>query len=171
GGISAIEDMKVLLRAGADKVAITTAAVETPLLISKAAKIFGSQCIVVGIDAKKEGSGWSVYTRSGKKRTELNVVDWAKTVQRLGAGEILLTCIDKDGTKGGYDLELTKAVSEAVSIPVIASGGAKDPETIFRVLKEGKADAALAASIFHTSEYSIQQVKQYLKERNVKVRQ
>ena len=170
GGISSVGDMRALLRAGADKVAITTAAVENPRLISEASAIFGSQCIVVGIDAKKEGGRWKVFTRSGKKRTELDVAQWAKEVQRLGAGEILLTSIDKDGTKSGYDLALTKKVSEAVSIPVIASGGAKGPETIFQALTEGKADAALAASIFHTCEYSVKDVKVYLAKRKIEVR-
>ena len=170
GGINFIEDMRNLLNSGADKVSINTAAIKNPNLINQAAKIFGSQCIVVAIDAKKIGDNWKVFVNGGRQETGLDAVEWAKKAQALGAGEILLTSMDKDGTKEGYDLELTKKISESVNIPVIASGGAGTLSSISEVLKEGKADAALAASIFHYKKYSIKQVKQYLQRNDVKVR-
>ncbi|RKY00037.1 imidazole glycerol phosphate synthase subunit HisF, partial [Candidatus Poribacteria bacterium] len=149
GGIRTIKHIRDLLKAGADKVSINTAAVQNPDLVRQGAETFGSQCIVVAIDAKlREEGWWEVYTHGGRRPTGLDAIEWARKVEELGAGEILLTSIDFDGTKAGYDIKLTKAVSEAVSIPVIASGGAGSPEHIYRVLTEGKADAALAASIF-----------------------
>ncbi len=172
GGIRTVEDMREMLLAGADKVAINTAAVEQPGLISEGAEAFGSQCIVVAMDAKRrEGSpGWIVYTHGGRRPTERDAVEWAREVERLGAGEILLTSMDADGTKAGYDLELTAAVSEAVSIPVIASGGAGTLAHMAEVLGEGKADAVLAASVFHFGEYTVADVKQYLAAQGVPVR-
>lgn len=171
GGVRSIKHIRDLLKAGADKVSINTAAVQNPDLVRQGAETFGSQCIVVAIDAKlREEGWWEVYTHGGRQPTGLNAVKWAQKVEELGAGEILLTSIDFDGTKAGYDVELTRAVSEAVSIPVIASGGAGSPEHIYRVLTEGKADAALAASIFHYREYTIAEVKRYLLERGVPVR-
>jgi cyclase len=176
GGIREIEDIELLLKAGADKVSINTAAVKNPSLIRESAERFGSQCTVVAIDAKREEAsekfpgGWRVYIHGGRTPTEFEVIEWAKRVELLGAGEILLTSMDCDGTKSGYDIELTRKVSESVNIPVIASGGAGSPEHIYEVLTYGKADAALAASIFHYREYSIPQVKEYLKKRGVTVR-
>jgi len=170
GGIRTIEDIRDLLRAGADKVSINTAAVKRPELVAEASRAFGSQCIVVAIDAKKKGSSWEVYIHGGRTPTGVDAIEWAKRVQDLGAGEILLTSMDKDGTKEGYDIELTRAISEAVSIPVIASGGAGNPEHLYEGLVYGKADAVLAASIFHYREYTIKEVKEYLKERGVPVR-
>jgi cyclase len=173
GGISDLGDIRGLLNAGADKVSINTAAVKSPDLISQASRKFGSQCIVVAIDAKKASdkkTKWGVYINGGRTPTDLDAVEWAKKVAELGAGEILLTSMDYDGTKEGYDLELTKAIVEAVNIPVIASGGAGKLEHFYDVLKKVNAAAALAASIFHYQEYSIRQVKDYLKERGVPVR-
>jgi len=170
GGIRTLDDIRELLRAGADKVSLNTAAVEDPGTISRAIQTFGSQCIVLAIDAKKRGAGWQIYTHGGRKPVDLDAVEWAKEGERLGAGEILLTSMDADGTKNGYDIDLTRRVSEAVSLPVIASGGAGRPEDIYDVLTEGKADAALAASIFHFGEYSIEETKRYLIERGVEVR-
>ncbi|RIW38987.1 imidazole glycerol phosphate synthase subunit HisF [Bacillus salacetis] len=172
GGINAVEDMKNILRAGADKVSLNTAAVLRPELISEGARYFGSQCIVVAIDAKYEGESgtWKVYTHGGRKVTDKDAVSWAREAEKLGAGEILLTSMDSDGVKNGFDLALTKAVSEAVSIPVIASGGAGNAEHFEEVFKNGKADAALAASIFHYKETSVEQVKEYLQEKEVVVR-
>jgi len=171
GGIRTIKHIRDLLKAGADKVSINTAAVQNPDLVRQGAETFGSQCIVVAIDAKlREEGWWEVYTHGGRRPTGLDAIEWARKVEELGAGEILLTSIDFDGTKAGYDIKLTRAVSEAVSIPVIASGGAGSPEHIYRVLTEGKADAALAASIFHYREYTIAEVKRYLWERGVPVR-
>jgi imidazole glycerol-phosphate synthase subunit HisF len=172
GGINSVEDMKNILRAGADKVSLNTAAVLRPELISEGAQYFGSQCIVVAIDAKyEEGSGtWKVYTHGGRKVTEKDAVSWAQEAEKLGAGEILLTSMDSDGAKNGFNLALTKAVSEAVSIPVIASGGAGNAEHFEDIFKNGKADAALAASIFHYKETSVEQVKEYLREKEVVVR-
>ena len=170
GGISAIEDIRNLLNAGADKVSINTAAIENSNLIKEASEKFGSQCIVIAIDAKKIGNKWKVFVKGGREETNLDAVDWAKKVEKLGAGEILLTSMDKDGTKEGYDLQLTRKISENVNIPVIASGGAGTLRSIVKVLKDGKADAALAASIFHYKKYSVKQVKKYLKNNGVEVR-
>lgn len=171
GGIRTVEDFRTMLLAGADKVSVNTAAIHNPLLVSEAAEAFGSQCVVVAIDAKRDGPGrWRVYTHGGRKPTELDAVAWAVEVARLGAGEILLTSMDADGTCDGYDIELTAAVSEAVSIPVIASGGAGDLSHLADVLDEGKADAVLAASIFHFGTYSIRQAKEYLADRDIPVR-
>ena len=171
GGVRSIEDIRELLKHGADKVSINTAAVKNPPLIREAAERFGSQCIVVAIDAKKVGEEkWEVYINSGTTPTGLDAVKWAKKAEELGAGEILLTSIDADGTQEGYDIPLTKAVSEAVSIPVIASGGAGKLEHFYEALVEGKADAALAASLFHYGILGIMEVKRYLKEKGVEVR-
>ena len=170
GGIRDVDDIRDLLNAGADKVSINTAAVKFPELISEASRKFGSQCIVVAIDAKKAVSGWQVYINGGRTAVELDAVVWAKRAQELGAGEILLTSMDFDGTKDGYDLELTKKITSGVTIPVIASGGAGTVGHFYDVLTEGGADAALAASLFHYQELSVTQVKQYLKERGVAVR-
>jgi len=171
GGIRSIHHIRNLLKAGADKVSINTAAVQNPDLVRQGAEMFGSQCIVVAIDAKLRDDGWwEVYTHGGRRPTGLDALRWAEEVEELGAGEILLTSIDYDGTKSGYDIPLTKAVSERVSIPVIASGGAGCPEHIYHVLTEGKADAALAASIFHYREYTVEEVKRYLIERGVPIR-
>ena len=185
GGIKDVEDIRNLLNAGADKVSINTAAVKNPELIKIASEKFGSQCIVVAIDAKRKVSSkqlavskeikskilkWEVYIESGTKPTGLDAIQWAKKVEKLGAGEILLTSIDFDGTKLGYDIELTRAVSEAVNIPVIASGGAGHPKHLYDVLTKGKADAALAASIFHYNQYPIKKVKEYLARKKVPVR-
>ncbi|MBI2576892.1 imidazole glycerol phosphate synthase subunit HisF [Candidatus Woesearchaeota archaeon] len=170
GGIRTIEDIRALLNAGADKVSINTAAVENPSLVRKAAETFGSQCIMVAIDAKKSASGWEVFVRGGREPAGMDALAWAKEAERIGAGEILLTSMDKDGTKEGYDIELTRSMAEIVNIPIIASGGAGSLETIARVLREGKADAALAASIFHYGKYSIAQVKRYLKGDGIEIR-
>ncbi|MBS3158843.1 imidazole glycerol phosphate synthase subunit HisF [Candidatus Woesearchaeota archaeon] len=170
GGIGSLEDIRNLLNAGADKISINTAAVKNPELIKKAAKIFGCQCIVVAIDAKKVGGSYQVFINSGKKAAGIDAISWAKKVEKLGAGEILLTSIDKDGTKQGYDLELTKKVSAAINIPVIASGGAGSLSSLADVFKQGRADAALAASIFHYGKYTINDVKNYLKKQGVEVR-
>jgi imidazole glycerol-phosphate synthase subunit HisF len=172
GGINAVEDMKAILRAGADKVSLNTAAVLRPELVREGAQYFGSQCIVVAIDAKydeKSGS-WKVYTHGGRKLRDLDAVQWAKQVEALGAGEILLTSMDSDGGKNGFNIALTRAVSEAVSIPVIASGGAGNAQHFKEVFTNGKADAALAASIFHYKETSVEEVKSYLREQEVHVR-
>ncbi|MCR5467843.1 MAG: imidazole glycerol phosphate synthase subunit HisF [Lachnospiraceae bacterium] len=172
GGIRTVEDFRALLREGADKISINSSAIDNPNLISEAAEKFGSQCVVVAIDAKRrtDGSGWNVYKHGGRIDVGLDAVEWAKNANELGAGEILLTSMDCDGTKAGYDIELTKAVAEAVSIPVIASGGAGTMEHFYDALTEGKADAALAASLFHYKEMEIKDLKEYLKERNVPVR-
>jgi len=172
GGVSSVDDMTRLLRAGADKVGINTAAVQNPQLIADGARRFGAQCIVVAIDARwnREWNDWEVVTHGGTRPTGLKALEWAKRVEELGAGELLLTSMDRDGTKDGFDLPLTRAVAEAVSIPVIASGGAGKPEHFHEVLTEGKADAALAASIFHFKALTIRQVKDFLHERNVPVR-
>lgn len=172
GGINAVEDMRRILRAGADKVSVNTAAVKRPELVREGAEVFGSQCIVVAIDAKAkaDGTGWEVYTHGGRMATGIDAVEWAKQVEALGAGEILLTSMDSDGQKDGFALALTRAVSEAVRIPVIASGGAGSKEHFYDAFVEGKADAALAASIFHYKETSIQEVKQYLDARNIEMR-
>lgn len=172
GGINSLEDMKKILRAGADKVSLNTAAVNNPLLITEGAKFFGSQCIVVAIDAKYDSDldSWRVFTHGGRTPSNWEVVEWAKKVAELGAGEILLTSMDCDGEKNGFNLALTKAVGEAVTIPVIASGGAGTAEHFAEAFIEGKADAALAASIFHYKETSISEVKAYLKEKGVLIR-
>ncbi|MEM3607566.1 MAG: imidazole glycerol phosphate synthase subunit HisF [Candidatus Bathyarchaeia archaeon] len=178
GGVRSIEDIRVLLSSGADRVSINTAAVRNPQLVRESSEIFGSQCIVVAIDAKRRSSPpgsdqpfwWEVYVEGGRKPTGIDAVSWAREVERLGAGEIMLTSMDYDGTREGYDLALTERVSTAVRIPVIASGGAGKLEHIYDVLTEGKADAALAASIFHEREYTVAEVKEYLKGRGVPVR-
>jgi cyclase len=171
GGIRESAEIRTVLRAGADKVSIQTAAVEQPDLISECASQFGSQCIVVAIDARREnGDRWQVYSHGGRQATGRDAVAWAKEAEGRGAGEILLTSIDADGTRGGYDLELTRAVAEAVQIPLIASGGAGHPRDLAAVLTDGRADAALAASIFHQGTFSIQDTKQYLRDHGVPVR-
>jgi len=171
GGIRAYNDVRRVLLAGADKVSLNTAAVNNPDVIKDGAGIFGNQCIVVAIDAKRSLQGkWEVFTHGGRKPTGINAVEWAKKAESNGAGEILLTSMDFDGSKDGYDLELTRAVSEGVNIPVIASGGAGNPEHILKAFVEGKADAALAASIFHYGEYTVGEVKGYLKSKGISVR-
>jgi len=191
GGIKKISDIRNLLNAGADKVSVNTSAVENPLFIREASSVFGSQCIVVAIDAKRVRSlptksghapsevrriklptiKWEVYTYGGRRPAGLDAVKWAKRAEELGAGEILLTSMDKDGTKDGYDINLTRAVSEAVNIPVIASGGAGNMKHFYEAFKKGKADAALAASLFHYKEISIKKLKQYLSRKGIRVRQ
>lgn len=173
GGLRSISDMRRMLMAGADKVSINTAAVLNPSLISEGATKFGSQCIVVAVDAKRVGTNkprWEVYVYSGQKPTGVDALDWAKQAVGLGAGEILLTSIDADGHRAGYDIELTRAVSETVSVPVIASGGAGTLEDLYQVLVSGKADAVLAASIFHYGTYSIRETKEYLAKRGIPIR-
>ena len=172
GGIRTVEDFKVLLREGADKISINSSAINTPELISQAADKFGSQCVVVAIDARRreDGSGWNIYKNGGRIDVGIDAVEWAMKVDKLGEGEILLTSMDCDGTKAGYDLELTRTIAENVSIPVIASGGAGTMEHFYDALTEGKADAALAASLFHYKELEIRQVKEYLRDRKVPVR-
>ncbi|MFZ8862074.1 MAG: imidazole glycerol phosphate synthase subunit HisF [Thermocrinis sp.] len=170
GGVSSLEDIRRLLSAGADKVSINTAAVKNPQLIYESAKRFGSQCIVVAIDAKRSERGWEVYIHGGRTPTGLDAVEWAKRVEGLGAGEILLTSMDADGTKKGYDIELCRAVASAVSIPVIASGGAGTMEHFYEVFTKTNVDAALAASLFHFKEVSIPGLKAYLKNKGVHVR-
>lgn len=172
GGIRSVEDFRVLLREGADKISINSSALNRPELISEAADKFGSQCVVVAIDAKKraDGSGWNVYKNGGRIDVGLDAVAWAKKAEALGAGEILLTIMDCDGTKSGYDIALTRSIAEAVSIPVIASGGAGTKEHFYDALTEGKADAALAASLFHYKELEIMDLKAYLAEKGVSVR-
>ena len=162
----------MILREGADKVAVNSAAILNPSLISEAADKFGSQCVVVAIDAKrrKDGSGWNIYKNGGRVDMEIDALEWAVKADSLGAGELLVTSMDCDGTKDGYDLELTRVISEAVSIPVIASGGAGSREHFYDVLTDGKADAALAASLFHYKELEIKDLKQYLKQRGIAVR-
>ena len=171
GGIRTVEDFKALLREGADKISINSSAINTPELISEAADKFGSQCVVVAIDAKRrEDGGWNIYKNGGRIDVGIDAVEWAARVEKLGAGEILLTSMDCDGTKAGYDLELTRAIAETVNIPVIASGGAGTMEHFYEALTEGKADAALAASLFHYKELEIRQVKEYLQDKGVPVR-
>ena len=174
GGIRTTEDVRLMLESGADKVAINTAAVENPEFVAEASEKFGSQCIVVAIDAKRTGEGrWQVHTYGGVgggTPVELDAVEWALRCAELGAGELLVTGMDADGTQGGYDIELTRAVSEAVPVPVIASGGAGGPEHLYDAIVEGKADAVLAASIFHFGTYRIREVKQYLAERGLPMR-
>lgn len=172
GGIRTVEDFKMILREGADKVAVNSAAIMNPALISEAADKFGSQCVVVAIDAKRreDGSGWNIFKNGGRVDMGIDAVEWAVKAEQSGAGEILLTSMDCDGTKAGYDLALTKAVAESVGIPVIASGGAGTMEHFYEALTEGKAEAALAASLFHFRELEIRDVKQYLRDRGVSVR-
>ena len=171
GGIRTVEDFKRLLREGADKISVNSAAIDRPELISEAAEKFGSQCVVVAIDARRRSEGgWNIYKHGGRLDTGLDAIEWAKKAEALGAGEILLTSMDCDGTKAGYDIELTRAVAEAVSIPVIASGGAGTLEHFYEALSEGGADAALAASLFHYKELEISQVKDYLAEKGISVR-
>jgi len=170
GGISGFDDIRALLQAGAEKVSLNSAAVRDKQLIRRVSEAFGNQAIVIAIDAKRSGNRWEVFVAAGTKATGLDVVEWAGEVEQLGAGEILLTSMDADGHKAGFDCELNARVVDAVGIPVIASGGAGGPEDICNVLKEGKADAALAASIFHYGQYTIGQVKQYLAERGIPVR-
>lgn len=172
GGVKTVEDFKAILREGADKIAINSAAIMNPQLISDAADKFGSQCVVVAIDAKKRanGDGWNIYKNGGRVDMGMDAVEWAIKAERMGAGEILLTSMDRDGTKEGYDLSLTKAITEAVSIPVIASGGAGTLQHFYDALVEAKAEAVLAASLFHYKELEIMQVKEYLHQRGVSVR-
>lgn len=172
GGIRTVEDFKVLLREGADKISINSSAINRPELISEAAEKFGRQCVVVAIDARRreDGTGWNVYKNGGRIDTGLDAIEWAKKADRLGAGEILLTSMDCDGTKSGYDIELTRQIAESVSIPVIASGGAGTMEHFYDALTEGEADAALAASLFHYKELEIRELKDYLAKRGVPVR-
>lgn len=172
GGIRSVEDFKVLLREGADKISVNSAAIMNPQLISDAADKFGSQCVVVAIDAKKraDGSGWNIYKNGGRVDMGMDAVEWAMKAERMGAGEILLTSMDGDGTKAGYDIELTRAISQNVKIPVIASGGAGTLEHFHEALTVGGAEAALAASLFHYKELEIKQVKEYLRDKGVSVR-
>ena len=172
GGIRTVEDFKVLLREGADKISINSSAINRPELISEAADKFGSQCGVVAIDARRraDGSGWNIYKNGGRVDVGIDAVEWAEKVCRMGAGEILLTSMDCDGTKAGYDIKLTRSIAEAVSVPVIASGGAGTKEHFYEALTEGKADAALAASLFHYKELEIRELKEYLKEKGLSVR-
>ncbi len=173
GGVGSIEDIRALLSAGADKVSINSAAVRDPLLITRGAHAFGRQCIVVAIDARESeatSSGWEVFTHGGKRGTRLDAVEWARKAAHMGAGEILLTSMDRDGTKGGYDLDMTAAISRAVGVPVVASGGAGNPQHLAEVLMPGMADAALAASIFHYGQFTIAQTKQHLSNEGIEVR-
>lgn len=172
GGIRTVDDFKEILREGADKIAVNTAAILNPQLISDAADKFGSQCVVVAIDAKRrpDGSGWNIYKNGGRVDMGIDAVEWAEKAFKLGAGEFLITSMDKDGTKDGYDLELTRSIAEVVSVPVIASGGAGNKEHFYDALTTGKADAALAASLFHYKELEIGEVKEYLRTRGVSVR-
>lgn len=172
GGIRSVDDFKELLREGADKISINSSAIDTPRLISDAADKFGSQCVVVAMDAKKraDGSGWNIYKNGGRIDVGIDALEWAAKAEQLGAGEILLTSMDCDGTKAGYDLALTAAIAETVSIPVIASGGAGNLTHFYEALTQGKADAALAASLFHYKELEIKAVKEYLREQGVAVR-
>lgn len=171
GGIRSVKDMREILKAGADKIAINTSAVKNPQLITEGANIFGMQCIVVAIDAKKQGDKWEVYINGGRTQTNISVLDWAEQTVKLGAGEILLTSMDRDGTKSGYDIELTRIISERINIPIIASGGAGNRNDFAEVFKKGKADAALVASLFHFGELKIADVKEYLAKNNIEVRQ
>ena len=172
GGIRTVDDFKVLLREGADKISINSSAIQTPNLISDAADKFGSQCVVVAIDAKKraDGTGWNIYKHGGRIDVGIDAVEWAMEVEKRGAGEILLTSMDCDGTKAGYDIELTRMISENVNIPVIASGGAGTKDHFYDALTLGKADAALAASLFHYKELEIMELKRYLREKGLSMR-
>ena len=170
GGIRSVDDFKALLRAGADKISVNSAAIMNPNLISEAADKFGSQCVVVAIDAKRTEDGWHIFKNGGRVDMGIDAIEWAMKADKLGAGEILLTSMDCDGTKAGYDIELTRLISENVSIPVIASGGAGNLSHFYDALTDGKADAALAASLFHFKELEIKEVKEYLRGRGVSVR-
>ena len=170
GGIRSVEDIRNILLAGADKISLNTSAVNNPEFITEAARAFGSQCIVLAIDAKKEKDSWKVFINGGRTPTSLDAVSWAKEAVEKGAGEILLTSMDRDGTKNGFDLELTKVISTSVNVPVIASGGAGKIEDFEQVFKEGMADAALAASLFHFGQLKVREVKDYLKKSNIPVR-
>jgi cyclase len=170
GGVRKVEDVRRLLNAGADKVSINTAAVQNPDLVREASGIVGNQCIVVAIDAKKKGAGWEVFTHGGRNATGLDVVDWARRMTEAGAGEILLTSMDRDGTRDGFDLALTRAVSDAVSVPVIASGGVGTREHLAEGVLEGHAAAVLAASVFHFGEFTVRESKQYMQTRGIEVR-
>ena len=170
GGISSVSDVENLLKSGADKVSINSAAIKDPNIIKSSSKYFGSQCIVVAVDVKKDNISWKVHSHGGTKNTNIDALDWLKKVEDLGAGEILLTSMDKDGTKSGFDLEILSRASDILSIPVIASGGVGSIEHFYEGVKIGKADALLAASVFHFNEFSIMDVKNYLKEKNIEVR-
>lgn len=174
GGVRKVEDVRRLLNSGADKVSINTAAVENPQLIADSAGRYGSQCIVVAIDARRAGGGdpprWEVFTHGGRRRTGLDAIDWARTMEKLGAGEILLTSMDRDGTREGFDIALTRAIAEAVSVPVIASGGAGKLDHLVEGVLEGRADAVLAASIFHFGEFTVREAKEYMAKRGIEVR-
>jgi imidazole glycerol-phosphate synthase subunit HisF len=170
GGVRKVEDVRRLLNAGADKVSINTSAVQNPELVEAAADRYGSQCIVVAIDAKHTENGWEVFTHGGRRATGLDAVEWAKKMQLLGAGEILLTSMDKDGTRNGFDLALTRAVSDAVEVPVIASGGVGNLDHLAQGITHGHADAVLAASIFHYGEYTVRQAKEYMAQHGIEVR-
>ena len=170
GGINTVEDIEILLTSGADKVSINTSAVKNQLILSEAAKNFGSQCVVLAIDAKRVGNKWKVFLNGGRIETDLDAIEWAKRGVDLGAGEILLTSMNADGTKNGFEIELTQIVSESVNVPVIASGGAGTAEHFTQIFEKGKADAALAASIFHFREIEIPKLKSYLKSQNIEVR-
>ncbi len=170
GGIRSVDDFKSILREGADKVAVNSAAILNPTLVSEAAMKFGSQCVVVAIDAKRKNDSWTIYKNGGRVDMEIDAIEWAQKAEELGAGEILLTSMDCDGTKAGFDVELTRRVSEAVNIPVIASGGAGTMEHFYDALTEGGSEAALAASLFHFKEMDIKDLKEYLHKRNVSVR-
>ncbi len=170
GGIRSVSDMRAILRAGADKVGVNTGAVKNPQLIADCAQAFGTQCVVLSLDAKKVGSDWNVFINGGTTDTGMRALDWAKQAASLGAGEILLTCIDTDGMKQGFAVELTRQVTTAVSIPVIASGGAGTLEDFYTIFADGNADAALAASVFHFGQFTIKQVKQYLAKKGIVVR-
>src|SRR5262249_45023084 len=170
GGVRRLEDVRRLLNAGADKVSINTAAVQNPELVREASGVVGCQCIVVAIDAKKNGPSWEVYTHGGRKATGLDAVEWARRMEAAGAGEILLTSMDRDGTRDGFDLALTRAVADAVGVPVIASGGVGTPEHMAQGVLEGRADAVLAASVFHFGDFSVRQAKEHLRARGIEVR-
>jgi cyclase len=170
GGVRKVEDVRRLLNAGADKVSINTAAVQNPELVREASGVVGCQCIVVAIDAKKQGPSWEVFTHGGRKATGLDAVDWARRMEAAGAGEILLTSMDRDGTRDGFDLALTRAVADAVGVPVIASGGVGAPEHMAAGVLEGGADAVLAASVFHFGDFSVRQAKEHMRARGIEVR-
>jgi cyclase len=170
GGVRRVEDVRRLLNAGADKVSINTAAVQTPHFVAEASGRYGAQCIVVAIDAKRSGAGWEVFTHGGRRQTGLDAVDWARRMQELGAGEILLTSMDRDGTRAGFDLALTRAVSDAVDIPVIASGGVGTLQHLVEGVLEGRADAVLAASIFHFGEFTVREAKLHMAKQGIEVR-
>jgi cyclase len=170
GGVRAVNDIRRLLNAGADKVSINTAAINNPSLVSNAAERFGSQCIVVAIDAKKTGNDWEIFTHGGRNPTGLNAISWAKEMVRRGAGELLITSMDKDGTKSGFDNELNAAISSEVDVPIIASGGVGNLDHLVDGIIEGKADAVLAASIFHFGEYTITEAKNHMRQKNIEVR-